>query len=120
MLSGISIPCYALEEMLAEKLRALSGQRRFAIARDLFDVHQLISEAGVLLDTVKPVLSKKFKAKDITLGEHNLENLLARRSEFKHDWKRSLSHLIPTSEQVSFESAWETGVNVVRSIIQSP
>lgn len=118
LLSDINIPCYALEEMLSEKLRALSGQRRFAIARDLFDIYQLISKAGVSLDKVKPLLPRKFEAKDIILGKHNLEQLLARRSEFEHDWKRSLSHLIPTSEQVSFEIAWETGVNSVRSILE--
>ncbi len=117
LLSGISIPCYALEEMLAEKLRALSGQRRFAIARDLYDTHQLISQADVSLDIVRPLLAKKFQAKNITLGENNLENLLARRNEFERDWKRNLSYLLPMPESVSFESAWETAVSIVRSLI---
>ena len=117
LLSGINIPCYSLEEMLAEKLRALSGQRHFAIARDLFDIHQLISNAGVSPNSVKPFLVSKFKAKGITLGEHNLEELLVRRNEFERDWKRSLTHLIPTSERVSFETAWKTGVDAVRAII---
>lgn len=117
LLSNISIPTYALEEMLAEKLRALSGQRRFAIARDLFDIHQLVSKGGVSLDAVKPLLPEKFQAKGIVLSEGNLDNLLARRDEFERDWKRSLAHLIPTSEKVSFASAWETGVDAVRAII---
>jgi predicted nucleotidyltransferase component of viral defense system len=117
LLSGITIPCYALEEMLAEKLRALSGQRRFAIARDLFDIHQLISKGGVSLDVVKPLLVDKFKVKNITLNEHSLENLLARRDEFERDWERSLSFLLPTSENTSFTSAWQTGVNALRAIV---
>ncbi len=117
LLSGINIPCYSLKEMLAEKLRALSGQRHFAIARDLFDIHQLISIAGISPNTVKPFLANKFKAKGITLGDHNLEELLVRRNEFEHDWKRSLTHLIPITEQVSFETAWETSVNAMRVII---
>jgi predicted nucleotidyltransferase component of viral defense system len=119
LFSGIRIPCYALEEMLAEKLRALSGQRRFAISRDLFDTHQLISIAGVKLDDVKPLLAGKFKAKNITLGEHSLENLLARRSEFERDWKRNLSYLLPIPESTPFGSAWETAVSAVRSIVPS-
>ena len=117
LLSGVTIPCYALEEMLAEKLRALSGQRRFAIARDLFDIHQLISKGGASVDVVKPLLVNKFKAKNITLDEHCLENLLTRRDEFERDWERSLSHLLPTSESTSFASAWETGVNALRAIV---
>lgn len=32
------LPCYSLEEILVEKLRAICGQRRFAIARDIYDV----------------------------------------------------------------------------------
>ncbi|MBU1661250.1 MAG: nucleotidyl transferase AbiEii/AbiGii toxin family protein [Chloroflexi bacterium] len=120
LLSGITIPCYALEEMLAEKLRAISGQRRFAIARDLFDIYQLISKGGVSLNAVKPLLAGKFKAKKIALGEHSLENLLARRNEFERDWMRNLYHLLPTSESISFASAWETGVNAIRSIVQKP
>jgi predicted nucleotidyltransferase component of viral defense system len=106
-----------LEEMLAEKLRALSGQRRFAIARDLYDIHQLISLGGASLDVVKPLLVDKFKAKNITLNEHSLENLLTRRDEFERDWELSLSHLLPTSESTSFSSAWETGVNALRTIV---
>ena len=117
LLSGLTIPCYALEEMLAEKLRALSGQRRFAIARDLYDIHQLISLGGASLDVVNPLLVDKFKAKNITLNEHSLENLLTRRDEFERDWERSLSHLLPTSESTSFASAWETGVNALRAIV---
>ena len=55
-LSGVSIPCYNLMEMLAEKLRALSGQRRYAIARDLYDVYQLLTRAGLDVSDVRPLL----------------------------------------------------------------
>lgn len=103
--------------MLTEKLRALSGQRRFAIARDLFDIHRLISQGGASLDIVKPLLVDKFKAKNITLNEHSLENLLTRRDEFERDWECSLFHLLSTSESTSFASAWETGVNTLRAIV---
>jgi predicted nucleotidyltransferase component of viral defense system len=30
--------CYSLEEMMSEKVRALIGQRRYAISRDLYDI----------------------------------------------------------------------------------
>jgi predicted nucleotidyltransferase component of viral defense system len=34
-LGPVELTCYALEEILAEKVRAVAGQRRFAISRDL-------------------------------------------------------------------------------------
>ncbi len=40
-LPSASIQVYALEEILVEKLRAISGQRRFTIARDIFDLYFL-------------------------------------------------------------------------------
>ena len=37
----VSIHAYALEEIVSEKLRALSGQRKYTIARDLYDLWSL-------------------------------------------------------------------------------
>ena len=37
-LGAPQIPCYSLEEILCEKLRAIGGQRRFAISRDIYDI----------------------------------------------------------------------------------
>jgi predicted nucleotidyltransferase component of viral defense system len=106
--------------MLAEKLRALCGQRRYAIARDIFDIYQLISRGRVSLDAVKPLLAGKFKAKKISLDEVSHENLLSRRNEFERDWERNLYHLLPMSESTPFSAAWETGVNAIHSIVQKP
>ena len=36
------IRAYALEEVLAEKLRAAAGQRRHAVARDIYDIANLV------------------------------------------------------------------------------
>jgi hypothetical protein len=35
-LPPLAVTCYSLPEMLAEKIRDLSGQRRFAVSRDLW------------------------------------------------------------------------------------
>lgn len=106
LLSDVGIPCYALEEMLAEKLRALGGQRRYAIARDLFDIYQLVTNGNVNIEGVKQVLPDKFKAKGVGLTEENFQKHLKRRDEFELDWDKSLIHLIPLSEKVTFDSAW--------------
>ncbi|MGH7551112.1 MAG: nucleotidyl transferase AbiEii/AbiGii toxin family protein [Gemmatimonadota bacterium] len=39
--------CYSLEEMMAEKVRTLIGQRRYAISRDLYDIDAVLP-SGVL------------------------------------------------------------------------
>ena len=76
-LSGVSIPCYDLLEMLAEKLRALSGQRRYAIARDLYDVYQLLTRAGLDISDVRPLLEGKFQAKGMSMDVLAADRLIA-------------------------------------------
>ena len=55
MLETIPVACYALAEILAEKLRAVGAQRRFAISRDLYDFHCLI-QTGILVTEVVSLL----------------------------------------------------------------
>ncbi len=99
-----TIPCYSLEEILAEKLRAVGGQRRFAISRDLYDIHQLV-KAGVSLPTVAQLLPAKFEAKGLDMSAFNVAYLEGRRKEFEQDWKLRLSYLIPAIDVV-FSVAW--------------
>ncbi|MEA3308471.1 MAG: nucleotidyl transferase AbiEii/AbiGii toxin family protein, partial [Chloroflexota bacterium] len=50
-----AITCYTLVEVLAEKIRAIGGQRRFAISRDLYDIHHLL-QTDLSLADVTPLL----------------------------------------------------------------
>ncbi len=104
--------CYPLLEMLAEKLRALSGQRRFAIARDVYDVHRLAAVA-VDLPVIAEVLKEKLAAKGMTPETVNPAGLLARRDEFARDWERNLVHLLPSGQVVFFSDAWATAVDLL-------
>ena len=115
LLAAIPIPTYSLEEILAEKIRAIAGQRRFAISRDLYDIHQLLKRS-VDLSVVLPVLPMKFEAKGMKIEEVRVSNLEARRPEFETDWHHRLTYLMPRSQPVSFEEAWETVVQVMRLI----
>jgi predicted nucleotidyltransferase component of viral defense system len=115
-LSGGLIPCYDLVEMLAEKLRALSGQRRYAIARDLYDVYQLLTRAGLGVSDVRPLLDGKFQAKGMSLDELSADRLVARRDEFEADWARNLQYLLPPTDITPFEEAWERGVQVLEEL----
>ncbi len=92
-LGQIEIACYALDEILAEKIRAVGGQRRFAISRDLYDIHQLIAR-GVALSEVLPLLPAKSEAKAMNLEQLRLSDFEARRSEFEADWHRRLKYLL--------------------------
>jgi len=107
-------PCYALEEMLAEKLRAVLGQRRYAISRDLYDLHTL---SGMDLDlaAVREVLPAKFSARGLEARNITVDPMLDRRDDFKTDWGRSLIPLVPEAERLEFEAVWSDTVAFVRS-----
>ena len=116
LLAGILAPCYDLREMMAEKIRALSGQRRYAIARDLYDLHQLLNREQLTLMAVQPLLLRKFAAKNLPFGNLNPKHVKGRRDEFKRDWERNLQHLIPADEEISFEQAWNSCLLALESL----
>ncbi|HJW84128.1 MAG TPA: nucleotidyl transferase AbiEii/AbiGii toxin family protein, partial [Anaerolineae bacterium] len=72
VLEQVELPCYALEEILAEKIRAVSGQRRFAISRDLYDNHRLV-QAGVSVDKAVALLPAKFAARGVDPAEASVD-----------------------------------------------
>ena len=115
MLGHTQVTCYTLIEILAEKIRAVGAQRRFAISRDLYDIHQLV-QSDVDIDDVIPLLPAKFEARELDVTTLELQNLLDRRSEFEADWDRRLSYLVHTSEGSKFENVWETVVSVLRQV----
>ena len=110
-----AITCYALVEILAEKLRAISGQRRFAVSRDLYDIHHLL-QAGVSVAEVAPSLSAKFAARGVNLAALEISQFAARRADFAADWERRLSYLVRAAPQVTFAVAWETALEVLQQI----
>lgn len=108
MITGIHLPCYDLREMISEKLRALSGQRKYAISRDLFDVHQLLKREELILVDVLPILVRKFEVKNIPISNLNPDYVKIRKDEFELDWGRNLVHLIPLGEETTFDQGWAT------------
>ena len=119
LVTGVKIPCYSLAEMLSEKLRALSGQRRYAIARDLYDVYQLVERGSLDLADVISILPGKFSVKGLNIKEIKMDYIENRRDDFERDWDRSLRYLLPTSEQTSFEEAWEMLLELIRQMVDS-
>ena len=91
--------------MLTEKLRAICGQRRFIIARDLYDLYHL-AQAGVSLERVRTALPAKFAAKGIDLPRSMAADLEKSRALFAADWNQRLAHLLPSDDPLTFEAAW--------------
>jgi len=118
VLAQAEIACYPLIEILAEKVRALGGQRRFAISRDIYDVHRLV-QSGVTVADVVPLLPAKFEARDLDIKALDIQQVTARRAAFEDDWNRRLSHLVQDASGVTFDAAWETTVDVLRQVEES-
>ena len=101
----INLPCYSLEEVIAEKIRAVGGQRRFAVSRDLYDIYNLIS-TGIDVNAVKQILPRKFEIKGLTMKGIDVNNIKLRRSAFELDWERRLGYLV-TKNNLEFETVWQ-------------
>ena len=101
--------------MLTEKLRAVSGQRRFAISRDIYDIHQLVGQE-VSLAAVRQALPAKLAAKGLPPNSVSAAGLTQRRAIFEVDWERRLAHLLPPQQPVAFAAAWQSVVKLVTAL----
>ena len=114
---GAAIPCYCLEEIIAEKIRAVGGQRRFAVSRDLYDIYHLVS-SGIDLEAVKQILPDKFKARGLSLAAVDMKIIEQRRFEFEKDWERRLNYLV-INKGLGFEVVWKYVLNVLDEILNN-
>jgi len=99
-----SIPCYALEEVLSEKLRALI-QRSYTAPRDYYDIWYLSTNVENLnWENIVEAFHEKMKFKEIAFT--GIEQLINPRNEklVKAAWKNSLGHQINVAILPSFES----------------
>lgn len=114
-LPPVAIPCYDLAEMLTEKVRAISGQRRFAISRDIYDIHHLIGQ-DVSLAAIRQALPAKLAANGLPPDIISAAGLAQRRAVFETDWERRLAHLLPPQQPVTFDAAWQSVVKLVTAL----
>lgn len=87
------LPCYALEEILAEKIRAVSGQRRHAIARDIYDIDQLVRRGDVDVTAALAAVPAKAERKGVDL-QGAAERFLQREGEYRANWSQALAYLV--------------------------
>jgi predicted nucleotidyltransferase component of viral defense system len=105
------LPAYALEEVMAEKLRAIAGQRRYAVARDVYDIARLYCELDDLDAALSAVPAKAaHKGLDLTGCD---QRFAARRDEFAASWERHIAGLLAATDGISFDHAFGTCVELL-------
>jgi len=106
-LADVHVPSYDLLETAAEKIRALAGQRRYVISRDVYDLAQLMDRENPDASRLASALPRKWEVKGLPPGPVALDRLAARRAEFREDWDRNLLRLLPAGAPRDFDEAWD-------------
>lgn len=115
-LVGVRVPCYGLLETVAEKVRALSGQRRYAISRDVYDIDQLTRREEMDVARLVAALPAKWRVKGLETGGINVGRLAGRQAEFQADWDRNLVHLLPADDETDFTAAWGSALDFIKEL----
>ena len=97
---------YALEEIMAEKIRSLFQRTR---PRDLYDVWYLRNRVDK--KKVFGILLEKFRMKNV---EMNIEDFERRKKDFKNAWENSLKHQL--KELPEFEEVFTIAIEEVNEI----
>ncbi len=117
-LPATAVRVYALEGIMAEKLRAFSGQHKWAVARDIYDIFML-SKSRVDIEAVRKAFPKKCAAKGIVVAEIEVAKVAERRAEYEKNWRTNLEYLIPANMKPSFEEAWNTSLQLLSQTLES-
>jgi len=98
---GAGVACYALDEVVAEKTRALVDRTR---PRDLYDVVLILENHApdLNLPQVREVFVRKCRAKNISvLSSAELIRLVRSSDELKAEWGNMLAHQLPALPEVA-------------------
>ena len=113
LLQNAALNCYSLEEVLVEKLRAVGGQRRFIISRDVYDILSLL-QAKVSIKKAIQLLPEKLSIRGMKPADLDPDRLTSRKADFKLDWDRRLGYLVKPAHETDFETAWQATVTCLR------
>jgi predicted nucleotidyltransferase component of viral defense system len=108
------VPVYALEEVLAEKLRAVCGQRRYSIARDVYDIARLV-ELPLDLEAALGAVPTKAEFKGVEIKDA-AQRLAARRDDLAANWDATLDYLVTGSDARSFDVSFEVCLNMLERL----
>lgn len=112
----LTVPSYSINEVLAEKLRALI-QRSYTAPRDFYDIWYLSENvAGIDWTIVTEAFHKKMAFKGLTftgvdqmINEENDKRL-------KAAWENSLAHQIPENNMAEYETVKDGIVKLLNTI----
>lgn len=113
-LGTVALDCYSLDEMMAEKVRAVLGQRIYALSRDLYDIASLrehVNDENVITGLPEKLAVRKVRADTATL-----HRLVDHRDEFETDWERNLAQLLPPNVEATFEHIWNQALEYVQRV----
>ncbi|WP_419162895.1 nucleotidyl transferase AbiEii/AbiGii toxin family protein [Candidatus Palauibacter sp.] len=113
-LGEIQLTCYALEEVMSEKVRAVLGQRIYAVSRDLYDIFSLLEHVDER--NVRASLPRKLDAREVDWEGAHLDRMTEREDEFRTDWERNLAALLPPGAEQEFDEVWVRVAEYVRRI----
>ena len=103
-LGRIRLRCYSLAEVMSEKVRAVLGQRIYAVSRDLYDIHSLLKHVDE--QEVVAALPRKIDARGVDPEAIHLHRMTGRKDEFRADWARNLTALLPPGAEEEFDDVW--------------
>ena len=113
-LGTIQLRCYALAEVMSEKVRAVLGQRIYAVSRDLYDIYSLLKHVDE--QKVLASLPRKLDARGVDLEAIHLHRMTGRKDEFQADWARNLATLLPPGAEEEFDDVWNAVAEYVGRI----
>ena len=114
--SPLEVPCYAIHEVLSEKLRALI-QRSYTAPRDFYDIWYLANNVkDINWEKVREAFFEKMKFKDIEFT--GIEQMINEENNkrLKAAWENSLGHQIPKAKLPDYEVIKQELVKLLNEI----
>lgn len=117
--SPLTILCYSLREVLAEKLRALI-QRSYTAPRDFYDIWYLANNQLVIdWEEIRKAFHIKMNFKNLEFeGIHQMMNE-GNDKQVKAGWQNSLSHQIPGGIEQSYEEVRQELLELLTEIFNN-
>jgi predicted nucleotidyltransferase component of viral defense system len=105
------VTAYSLEEIFAEKLRALYQRSQ---ARDYYDLYRMLTEADVDDSVILPAFTQKCTHDGLDI---DLRNGLPeeKRGEIRDGWQNTLPDLV--ADLPAFDSAYDTLEDYIDSLV---
>jgi len=63
-----------------------------------------------------PLVPVKFMARGVDVNAMAPAQFLVRKPEFERDWQKRLSYLVSGQNAVSFDDAWQTSVELLKTL----